>query len=463
MTALPQDPFEAGGLKGFAERYRKGETTSEEVTRGAYLERIRILDPGLQAFEHVAEEQAINTARAMDSLLANGVDLGPLMGVPVAVKDLLAVDGMPATFGSRVDVGDIVGPEGSFVKNLKRCGAVILGKATCIEFAFGVLGVNRLRTPWNPWDAKTHRIPGGSSSGPAVAAAAGLCALAIGTDTGASVRLPAGLCGCFGLRTNAELWPTDGVFPIDANMDCIGPMTKSADDAAVAFAALAGVAVPEPAPFDGLRLGKPVGYFYDNLDEHVTRCMNAVLFELEKAGVEIVPIEVPEAAEREEYFPVALPAMVLGVLGRERFLKIRDDMDPLVAARCANGLEVKAAEFITLERRRAQLWRIADQRMQGLDGWVTPTMALVAPAVADFDDLDTAMTLTLAITQDAQPGSLFGQCGTSSPIHMYGSDLPVGLQVLCRRQDVAKAMSIALAIETVTGKPPLPDLSGFVR
>ena len=461
MTTLPADPFEPGGIAAFGERYRKGETTSEEATK-AYLERIRILDPKLQAYEHVAGEQALATARAMDALLASGVDLGPLMGVPVSVKDLINVEGMPATYGSRVDVSDIVGPEGSFVKNLKRSGAVILGKVTCIEFAFGVLGVNILRTPWNPWDCGTHRIPGGSSSGPGVAAAAGLCALAIGTDTGASVRLPAGLCGCFGLRTNPHLWPTDGVFPIDANMDSIGPMTKSAADAAIAFAALTGEPVPEAAPLDGLRLGKPVGYFYDNLDEHVAKCMEAALSELAKAGAEIVPIEVPEAAEREKYFPVALPAMVLGVIGRERFLAMRDQMDPLVAARCANGLEVKAAEFIALERRRAELWRIADQRMEGFDGWVTPSMAKVAPPVAAFDDLDNAMKLTLAITQDAQPGSHFGQCGTSSPIHMYGSDLPVGLQVLCRRHDVAKAMSIALAIETVTGKPPLPDLSGFV-
>ena len=407
MTIVPADPFERGGIAAFARGYRKGETTSEEVT-GIYLERIRLLDSRLQSYEYVAEDQALATARAMDALLASGVDLGQLMGVPVAVKDLINVEGMPATYGSRVDVSDIVGAEGSFVRNLRRCGAVILGKATCIEFAFGVLGVNILRTPWNPWDSEIHRIPGGSSSGSGVAAAAGLCALAIGTDTGASVRLPAGLCGCFGMRTNPDLWPTDGVFPIDANMDTIGPMAKSAEDAAIAFAALSGEAVPEAAPFGGLRLGRPVGYFYDNLDEHVARCMDAALSEMAKAGIEIVPIDVPEAAERETYFPLALPPMVLGVLGRERFLGMREDMDRLVAMRCAGGLEVKAADFIALERRRAELWRIAEERMEGFDGWVTPTTALVAPPVAAFDDLDDAMKLTLAISQDTQPGSLFG-------------------------------------------------------
>ena len=111
---------------------------------------------------------------------------------------------------------------------------------------------------------------------------------------------------------------------------------------------------------------------------------------------------------------------------------------------------VNEAECIALERRRAQLWRIAEDRMEGLDGWVTPTMAKVAPAVAEFDDLANAMKLTLAITQDTQPGSLLGQCGTSSPIHMYGSDLPVGLQVLCRRLAKDFEATIESAVAWIT-------------
>jgi aspartyl-tRNA(Asn)/glutamyl-tRNA(Gln) amidotransferase subunit A len=369
---------------------------------------------------------------------------------------------MPTTAGSLTDVTDIIGPEGSFVKNLKRCGAVILGKATCIEFAFGTLGINRRRTPWNPWDPKVQRVVGGSSSGSAVAVAAGLCAFAIGTDTGASVRLPAGLCGVFGLRTNPQLWPTDGVFPLVADMDSIGPLTKSAADAAIVFGALTGQPAPTAAPIGGLRLGKPEFYYYANLDANVAKCMDAALAALAKAGAEIVPIEVPEAAEREKYFPLALPAYVLGVLGRERYLRIRDQMDPIVSARCASGMEIKAAEFIQAERRRYELWKIAERRMEGFDAWIVPTMAIVAPPVADFADLKRGMQLTLAITQTMQPGSMFGQCGTSNPVNMYGSELPVGLHVVCRPHDVAKALSIGLAVESLTGLPPVPDVSAFL-
>ncbi|MCP4249164.1 MAG: amidase, partial [bacterium] len=176
------------------------------------LARIEALEPRLGAFEYVAAEQALSTARALDELLAAGTDLGPLMGVPVAIKDLFAVDGMPTAAASNLDVTEVIGPEGDFVKTLKRAGCVILGKTKTDEFALGTLGFNPKRgTPWNPWDAKTHRAPGGSSSGSAVAAVAGLCAFAIGTDTGGSVRGPAAFCGAFGLKSTVGLWPTNGM------------------------------------------------------------------------------------------------------------------------------------------------------------------------------------------------------------------------------------------------------------
>ena len=461
MTTLPEDPFEPFGITGFGKRFRKREITSEDATK-AYLARIDALDPKLQAFEHVAHEQALATARAVDALLAAGTDLGPLMGVPVAVKDLLSVDGMPTTAGSLVDVSDLIGPEGGFVKILKKCGCVVLGKTTCVEFAFGTLGINRRRTPWNPWDSSTKRITGGSSSGSAVAVAAGLCAFAIGTDTGASIRLPAGLCGVFGLRTNPETWTMDGIFPLVPTMDSIGPLTKSATDAAIIFGALTKQSTPSTSRLKGLRLGRPATYFYESLDPNVETCMAAVLADLEGAGTEIIPIEVPEARERESYFPLALPAYALGVLGRERFIEQRENMDSIVAERCASGLNVKAAEFVQAERRRFELWQIARERLEGLDGWVTPTMALVAPPVAEFDDVDNGMKLTLAITQDTQPGSLFGLCGTSTPIHMYGSKLPVGMQLLLPPEKIAKALSISQAIEQLIGVPPRPAMSGFI-
>jgi aspartyl-tRNA(Asn)/glutamyl-tRNA(Gln) amidotransferase subunit A len=264
------------------------------------------------------------------------------------------------------------------------------------------------------------------------------------------------------LKTTAGLWPTDGVFPLARDLDSIGPLTRSAADAAIVFAVLTGQRTPTASPVGGLRLGKPVNYFYDNLDSDVDGCMTAALAKLEEAGADIVPIEVPEAPEREKYFPVALPADLISVLGRERFLAGRERMDPVVAARGGIGLEVKAAEVLQLKWRRQQLCAAAEARFEGLDGWVTPTAALAAVPVADFTDPAEAMRLTLAITQDTQPGNLLGLCATTTPIQMLGATLPVGLQVLCPANREARALAIALAIEDLVGPPPRPDLSGFL-
>ncbi len=222
MGTLPADPLADGGITAFGRRLRQGEISAELATN-SYLQRIETLEPRLQAFEHVAAEEALAAAQAIDRLLAAGTDLGPLMGVPVAIKDLFAVEGMPTTAGSNIDVIDIIGPEGSFVKNLKRAGCVILGKTKTVEFALGAAGTNRVRgTPRNPWDAKVFRVPGGSSSGSAVAVATGMCGFAIGSDTGGSVRIPAALCGTIGLKTTVGLWPLDGVFPLAPSFDTIG-------------------------------------------------------------------------------------------------------------------------------------------------------------------------------------------------------------------------------------------------
>ena len=210
MTPLPPDPIESGGIAGYSRRLRSGEITAEAAT-AAYLARIGALDARLGAYEYVAAEATMATARALDALLAAGTDLGPLMGVPVAIKDIIAVDGMPTHAGSNLDIADLIGPEGSFVGSLRRAGCVILGKTRTVEFALGATGISTSRgTPWNPWDASVRRITGGSSSGSGVATAAGLCAFSIGSDTGGSVRLPATFCGIFGLKTTVGLWPTDG-------------------------------------------------------------------------------------------------------------------------------------------------------------------------------------------------------------------------------------------------------------
>ena len=462
MARLTPDPLAAGGIADFGERLRRGETTAE-ATVDAYLARIQALEPRLGAFEYVAADQAPGAARALDGLLSAGTDLGPLMGVPVAVKDLFAVEGMPTTAGSNVDLSNTIGPEGSFVKALKRAGCVIIGKTKTVEFALGGAGTNLVRgTPWNPWDATTHRAPGGSSSGSAVAVSAGLSAFAIGSDTGGSVRGPAAWCGVFGLKTTVGLWPTDGVFPLSRTLDTIGPLTRSAADAALVFAALGGRPTAAPAACSGLRLGKPTSLFFDDLDQDVERCSTAIVAALAKAGAEIVDIELPEVAELSTIFAPISACELIAVLGRDRFLAERDKMDPVVAGRAALGLKMTADAYIRLLWRHRELCRIMDERMFGFAGWIAPTRATIALPVDDYDASAAGIERAAKTGLNTRPGNLFGFCGTSTPIHALGSDLPVGFQAMCPAGAEERALSIARALEDIVGKPPLPDMSGFL-
>ena len=462
VATLTPDPIAKGGIGRFAEQLRIGRITSEQATL-AYLERIQALEPRLGAFQHVAAETALATARAMDALLASGTDLGPLMGVPIAVKDIFAVEGMPTTAGSDLDVSDLIGAEGSFVKALKRAGCVIVGKTKTVEFALGITGISAPKgTPWNPWDAETQRLPGGSSSGSAVAVAAGLCAYAVGSDTGGSVRVPAALCGIFGLKTTFSLWPTDGAFPLARHLDTIGLLTKSASDAAIIFGVLTGTPAPMPMPLRGLRLGRPDGYFFRDLDPEVEARTRKTLADLEEAGVEIVVIDVPEAAARETYFPVVLPTCLIAALGRDRFLAERDKMDPVVAMRAENGLEVKAAEHLRIEEQRVALCNSAAARFHGLDAWVSPTATLVAPPTSDVEDPQRGMQLTLGMTRNSQPANLLGLSAVSLPVQSDNASLPVGFQLMCPAHEDARALSVALAVERVTGMAATPPLDSFL-
>ena len=459
MAQCPSDPLQQGGIAGFGADLRAGRVTAVSVTR-SYLDRIAALDGKLGAFQHVAGEQAMATADAIDRLLAAGVDLGPLMGVPVGIKDIYAVDGMPITNGSLYDASHITGGEGSFVKGLKRAGCVIIGKTKTVEFALGATGVSVARgTPWNPWDLATHRTPGGSSSGSGVATAAGLCAFAMGSDTGGSVRIPACLNGIFGHKTTIGLLPTDGVFPLSPTLDTLGPLTRSAADAAVFHATVTGEAV-KPVWLRGLRLGRPTSFFFEGIDPEVLDCVEQALTALAAAGVEIVDVDIPDPSERDWMFPAIAPPELLAALGEEAFRQMQPNMDPVIAARAEMGLAVTGPMHAAAVARHHVQARLADDAMAGLDGWVAPTCPFTALPIDDFDDPD-ALARSMLASRISQPGNLFRLCAITTPVHRFGSALPVGLQVMCRNGDDARALAIAMAIEAHFGPPLQPDLSAL--
>jgi len=460
MAFLPPDPLSSSSISELGDQLRRGAASCESIT-AAYLRRIDLLDARLGSFTYIANDQALTAARAVDRLLATGIDLGPLMGMPVAVKDLFTVSGMPTKAGSDLPISDLVQPEGSFVTALKRAGCVILGKTRMSEFALG--GINfKHRVPWNPWDATTQRTPGGSSSGSAVAMAGGLCAFAVGSDTGGSVRLPAALCGVFGYKSTAGLWPVDGVFPLAPTLDSIGTFSATARDAAIVASTLTGRPAPVAASLSGMRLGRPLTLFFDDLAPEVDACVRQALSELERAGVEIVPIDVPEASEIDTAFSRLVPAELLAHLGRERFVSGKDVVDPVVWQRVSHAFDLSATDYNLLVERHRALCEIAEERMRGLDGWVTPTTNMLAMPLGDYATVDAAAAWNALSSRNSRAANLFGQCAISLPIQTEPAALPVGLQIVCEARHDSKLLSIALAIEDVVGRPPSPDLSGFV-
>ncbi len=463
MKTLPADPLASDGVAGFARRLRRGETTALAATE-AYLARIEALDGALGAYEYVARDAALAQAQAIDRLRASGTDLGPLMGVPVAIKDIIAVDGMPTTAGSDLDVTGLIGGEGSFVKRLRRLGCVILGKVKTVEFALGSSGTNYNRgTPRNPWDPKTFRVVSGSSSGSGVAMAAGMCGFTIGSDTGGSVRGPAAFCGVVGTKTTAGLWPVDGVFPLSRTFDTLGPLTRSAADAAAVMAALLDAPVPQPISPKSLRLGRPKSFFFDDADREVVACIDAALTDLARAGAQVIEFDLPEFAEHTQVFTaISRPELIAG-FGRERFLASRERMNPDVADRAAPGLTVSADAYIRALWRHRELCETAKHAMRELDAWIGPTKSrLPPPYPGGFQILEADRALTEACAGPTRVATAFGLCAASQPVQRYGAPLPVGMQVICPGFAELKLLSIALAIEQIVGPPPMPDLSGFL-
>ncbi len=418
--------------------------SAEEQTL-QYLQRIDDLDAKIGAFIYVDRERALATARSLDRLREAGTLLSALHGKVVAVKDHLAVTGMPTRAGSEMPIEDLVPPEGPFVRSLRDAGCVIIGKTRATEFALGTYNLER-RTPWNPCDLDVHRIPGGSSNGSACALAAGFCDFAIGTDTGGSVRQPAALCGLIGYRPSPGLWSIEGVFPLSPLLDTIGPLTRSAGETVQIFETLTAKRVPE-VRIDRLRFGRPSRVFFEDLDPDVKRCTDEAIVRLERAGVQIDDVDLPELDLVDPVFSKLITADLVATLGRERVEKHLGVLDSVVRQRIAGGLEIAASDYVTMVRRCASLVAAAAERMRGFDAWITPTSPTIPLPVAECKTLDAATAWNRRTLRNTRPGNVFGQCGISLPIGSLGSALPVGLQLLGSGGDDARLLAIARAVE----------------
>ncbi len=409
----------------------------------------RIADPkgeGARACLTVYAASARAAADAADARAALGVSLGPLDGVVVSIKDLFDVAGEPTRAGSKI-LGEEATPAAAdavIVRRLRAAGAVIVAKTNMTEFAFSGIGINpHFGTPGNPADRA--RVPGGSSAGAPVAVADGMCEIAIGSDTGGSVRIPASLCGLVGFKPSRQRVPTDGAFPLSYTLNSIGPIARSVADCAKADAVMAGedFAPLEPAMLGGLRLGVAEGMPLDRLDDMVAGAFAAALGQLDGAGVRVTRETLPlfdAMGEVNAKGGISPPEAC--AIHRDRLRRRAADIDPNVRARIERGCAVSAADYVEMMRDRARLVREMDARLTALDVLIMPTTSIVAPTIAEVADTKVFAARNAALLRNTSAINFFDLCAISLPLK---AALPVGLMLVARNGNDHRLLRIAAA------------------
>jgi aspartyl-tRNA(Asn)/glutamyl-tRNA(Gln) amidotransferase subunit A len=412
---------------------------------------LRIADPngeGAKACLTVYAEAARATADAADARAKNGVSLGPLDGAIVNIKDLFDVAGEPTRAGSKI-LGDEAPPaaaDAPVVRRLRAGGAVIVAKTNMTEFALGAIGANpHFGTPGNPRDRA--RVPGGSSSGAAVTVGDGIAEIAIGSDTGGSVRIPAALCGIVGFKPSRQRVPTAGAFPLSTTLDSIGPLANSVADCAKADAVMAGedFAPLEATPLAGLRFGIAQGFPLENLDTTVAAAFAAATERLEQAGVRLTRETVPlldEMRQVNAYGGIVQPEAC--AIHRDRLKRRAADIDPNIRVRIERGCAMSAADYIGMLYARERLVRAMDRRLAGLDALIMPTAGIVAPTIAEVADPEIFAARNAMLLRNTSIGNFFDLCGVSLPLP---APLPVGLMLLARNGHDHPLLRIAAAVE----------------
>ncbi len=412
----------------------------------------RIGDPrgeGARACLTVYANEARAAADASDARARSGHSLGPLDGKVIAVKDLFAIGGETTRAGSTaLRDAPPAKADAPVIRRLRAAGAAIVAKTNMSEFAFTAFGINpHYGTPGNP--AERTRVPGGSSSGSAVAAADGMCDIGIGSDTGGSCRIPAALCGIAGYKPSKFRVPTDGAFPLSYTLDSIGPLARSVADCAAADAVLAGEPpwTLEPVPLNGLRLGIPQGLPLRDLDPTVQAGFSAATAALVTAGARISDETMPILDEPARVQAKASFSSVESYAIHRRLLASHAaDYDPMVRGRIEAGRDVSAADYIEMLRQRADLVRAMDERLGGLDALVMPTVPIVAPEIAEVAKADTAREKNLLLLRNPALANFFDLCAISIPLPRKGG-LPVGLMLVARNGQDHQLFRVAAAVE----------------
>jgi aspartyl-tRNA(Asn)/glutamyl-tRNA(Gln) amidotransferase subunit A len=418
-------------------RLRSREISPVEITQSC-LSRIEKLNPALNAFITVTAESALSEARSAEAEIRTGNWRGPLHGIPIALKDIIDTAGVRTTAASAHFEHRVPGEDADVVRRLRVAGAVIIGKNNLHEFAYGGSSlVSHFGDTHNPWDE--GRIAGGSSGGSAAAVVAGMACAAIGTDTAGSIREPAALCGCVGIKPTYGRVSSRGVIPLSSSLDHVGPLAASVRDAAIVLQAIAGydagdITSAEVPAADyvsslsegtkGLRVGVLREYFFDDLDPEVASALEHAIRGIATMVAEVKEVRLDVPADR------SLQAAESYAFHEERVEKNPELFQAETLRRIRTGEKVSAREYIVRRKEMDEARRNIRKAFAGVDVLVTPTMPMPAPAIADLKSNSEALRpAELRLLRNTRPFNVWGLPAISVPCGFTNAGLPIGLQI----------------------------------
>ena len=435
-------------LTELAAAYRDGSLRPVEVTE-AYLAKISVGD----VYRLVTAERAREQARQAERLFADGIDVGPLQGIPVALKDLMDTAGDVTAAGSKVlAMGEPAAQDCPAAARLDAAGAVFLGKTNMTELAFSGVGLNpHFGTPGCALDAS--RIPGGSSSGSGVAVAAGLACVAIGSDTGGSVRIPAAFNGITGLKTTDKAIPTDGVVPLSTTLDTLGPLAKTPEDAWHVWCALASKPFKafEVNHEERLRFLAPTNVLQEDLEPEVSRVFFGLCDALEAAGHEVVHEEVPLISEIPRLYAQSGSFASLESLALyEAMLASQGEMvDKRVSERILQFRDVPASQYIRLGFARDKLKALFWQTYRGYDGVLAPTVPILPPEIASLASDEAYFRVNGLCLRNTMIFNFLGGPAVSVPAGTASGGLSVGVMIATLPQRELRALTLGERVRTL--------------
>ncbi len=406
-------------------------------------------DPSLGAYRARDDDRLREQARAADAALKVGRDYGP----PVSVKDLYGVPGFDTCAGTRAPLPDRWSRPGPVVQACLDRFAVITGKTHTVELAFSGIGINNhWGTPKNPWDRARHRIPGGSSSGAGVSLCEGSALVALGTDTAGSVRVPASMTGNVGVKTTKGRWSTDGIVPLSTSLDTPGILTRTVEDAVVAFEAIDGSRVPDAPALDRLTFGVLGAPFFDECDPGIAEAVESAIGGLGACRAKVIPVELPEAEAARAWFRAGgLAATELYAFLVDALPDRIESLDPVVRDRVTGVAAQPAHEYVARVTEMQRLADAADARFDGFDAWLAPTCAGTPAEVSALDDLEAYRRANMLALRNTSIVNCLGQCAVTVPIALDAAGMPVGLQIIGRRGDDVRLLAIARSVERALG------------